>query len=245
MEGLDQRLAAIGDGHVLFVALAVALVLGLRHATDPDHLTAMSTLIAGDARGGLRRARSLGLAWGAGHATTLLLCGLPIVAVGARLPATVQRAAEAAIGVVIMALALRVLVRWRAGQFHVHAHQHGEVEHRHLHSHDARRDHDHLHAHERAVGRSPMQSYGIGLLHGAGGSAGVGVLLLANIGDRAVASAALVVFAVATAASMSLLSCGFGYLLTRGPVLRRGLVLSPALGAFSLAFGCWYALGAF
>jgi hypothetical protein len=82
------------------------------------------------------------------------------------------------------------------------------------------------------------------MIHGVGGSAGVGVLLLAGTPDRAVATLALVLFALATALSMWLLSCGFGYVLTRGPVVRRVLALAPALGAASLAFGIWYTLGA-
>ena len=70
------------------MVLAVALLLGLRHASDPDHLAAVSTLIASDPRDGRERAGRLGLAWGLGHALTLGLFGLPIVLFGAYLPET-------------------------------------------------------------------------------------------------------------------------------------------------------------
>jgi ABC-type nickel/cobalt efflux system permease component RcnA len=237
----------------LALVVAVAMGLGLRHASDPDHLAAVSTMIASEPEDGTRRAGRLGLAWGLGHATTLALFGLPIVLFNAYLPDAAQRGAEALVGVVIMFLAGRLLVRWRRGHFHAHPHRHGDTEHRHLHPHsDERAPHDHAHggrhdhAHEpeARLGRSPAQAFGVGLVHGMGGSAGVGVLLLATIPDQAEAVGALVVFALGTAVSMAALSSAFGYAITRGPVLRRTLAFAPAMGILTLAFGGWYALGA-
>lgn len=100
-------------GGGLAVVLLVALLLGLRHASDPDHLAAVSTLIASNPDDGTRRAGRLGLAWGAGHAVTLAAFGLPIVLMQAYLPDIAQRAAEALVGLMIMFLALRLLGRWR------------------------------------------------------------------------------------------------------------------------------------
>jgi ABC-type nickel/cobalt efflux system permease component RcnA len=229
----------------LALVLAVALGLGLRHASDPDHLAAVSTLIASEPEDGTRRAGRLGLAWGLGHATTLALFGLPIVLFNAYLPDVAERGAEALVGLVIMFLAVRLLTRWRRGHFHAHSHRHGDTEHRHLHphgSHQAR--HDHAHEPEARLGRSPAQAFGIGMVHGMGGSAGVGVLLLATIPDQAEAVGALMVFALGTAVSMAALSSAFGYAITRGPVLRRTLAFAPVMGVATLAFGGWYTLGA-
>jgi ABC-type nickel/cobalt efflux system permease component RcnA len=244
MFGLDDWLAELAHGEALVVVLAVALLLGLRHASDPDHLAAVSTLIASDPRDGRGRAGRLGLAWGLGHALTLGLFGVPVVLFGADLPEMAQRAAEVAVGLMIMFLAVRLLVRWRTGQFHAHAHRHGALEHRHLHPHDREDEHDHEHAPEARLGRSPAGAFGIGLVHGVGGSAGVAVLLLATIPDQAEAVAGLAVLAVGTALSMAVLSSVFGYTITRGPVRRRMLAFAPAMGVLTLAFGCWYALGA-
>jgi ABC-type nickel/cobalt efflux system permease component RcnA len=229
----------------LALVLAVALGLGLRHASDPDHLAAVSTLIASEPEDGTRRAGRLGLAWGLGHATTLALFGLPIVLFNAYLPGAAEQGAEALVGVVIMFLAVRLLMRWRRGHFHAHSHRHGETEHRHLHPHGQHRArHDHAHEPEARLGRSPRQAFGIGLVHGMGGSAGVGVLLLATIPDQAEAVGALMVFALGTAVSMAALSSAFGYAITRGPVLRRTLAFAPVMGVVTLAFGGWYTLGA-
>jgi ABC-type nickel/cobalt efflux system permease component RcnA len=246
MSGIDDALAHLAGGQTAVVVLAVAILLGLRHATDPDHLAAVSTLIAAAPHNGTRRAGRLGLSWGLGHATTLLLFGLPVVLFGSYLPDAVQQAAEALVGMVIVALAVRLLLRWQRGRFHAHAHRHGAIEHRHLHPHD--RGETHEHEHDRPVtqrlGRTSGQAYAIGLVHGMGGSAGVGVLLLAGIPDHGQAIAALLVLAVAAAGSMAALSCGFGYALTRGPVLRHVFALTPALGLAALVFGTWYMLGA-
>jgi ABC-type nickel/cobalt efflux system permease component RcnA len=244
--GLDEQMAELAQGEALVVVLAVSLLLGLRHASDPDHLAAVSTLIASEPEEGRRRATRLGLAWGLGHALTLAVFGLPIVLFHAYLPDAAQRGAEALVGVMIMLLAVRLLRRWHRGHFHAHLHRHGEVEHRHLHPHRGHAGrHDHTHEPEARLGRSPLQAFGIGLVHGMGGSAGVGVLLLAAIPGQAEAVAALLVLALGTALSMAVVSSAFGYAITRGPVLRRMLAFAPAMGALTLAFGCWYTLGAF
>jgi ABC-type nickel/cobalt efflux system permease component RcnA len=245
MFGLDERLAELSQGEPLAVVLAVALALGLRHASDPDHLAAVSTLIASDPADGTRHAGRLGLAWGLGHALTLALFGLPIVLFHAYLPEAVQRAAEVLVGLMIMALAARLLMRWRRGHFHAHLHRHGKVRHRHLHLHGQHgAGHDHAHQPEQRLGRSPASAFGIGLVHGMGGSAGVGVLLLATLPGQAEATAALVVLAFGTALSMAVLSSTFGYAITRGPALRRMLAFAPAMGTLTLVFGAWYSLGA-
>jgi hypothetical protein len=210
MFGLDNALAGASDGTTLLVVLGIALLLGLRHASDPDHLAAVTTLAAGDARAATR----LGLAWGVGHGSSLFAFGVPIVLYRAYLPDAVQVGAETAVGAVIVGLALSLLVRWHRGAFGPHAHP------------------------QRT--RTQAGAFAIGLVHGTGGSAGVGVLLLAAIPHRTIALAALAVFAVGTALSMALLSGGFGRTLAGRPLAR----IAPALGVASLAFGVWYTLGA-
>lgn len=242
MFGLDHLIEELGQGRSAIVVLVLAVVLGLRHALDPDHLVAVSTLVAGEPDRPGRRATLLGLSWGLGHATTLFLAGIPAIAVGARLPGGVQRGAEVAVGLVIMALALRLIVRWRAGRFHAHAHSHGGVVHRHLHRHAE--GHEHEHRHETEPLRSPLQAFAVGVVHGVAGSAAVVLLLLASIGDTREAVLALFLFALGTAASMAALSAAVGLALARGSVQRRLQRLVPVLGVLSLAFGAWYAAAA-
>jgi ABC-type nickel/cobalt efflux system permease component RcnA len=239
MFGLDDFLASFSDGTTLVLVIGVAILLGLRHATDPDHLAAVTALIATKRDQAARSAGKLGFAWGLGHATTLFAFGLPILLFKAYLPEPVQQGAETSVGLLIMGLAIWLLVRWRRGLFHVHLHEHGDGVHAHGHMHG---NDSHAHATKRA--RSPFQAYGIGLIHGMGGSAGVGVLLLATIHSHVVGVLALGLFALFTAVSMGLLTTGFGLTLASRPAQRSFARLAPALGFLSLAFGLWYALGA-
>jgi High-affinity nickel-transport protein len=219
MFGLDHRIASFSDGTTMAVVIVVAVLLGLRHASDPDHLAAVTTLIASGKQRAGRAAARLGFAWGLGHATSLFVFGLPVVLYSAYLPEPVQSAAETTVGFVIVALAMLLLVRWRRGAYREGGHSH------------------------RAP-RGRRQAYAIGVVHGMGGTAGVGLLLLATIKSHLLAIAALGLFAFFTAVSMALLSTGWGAALGSRPVRRSFDRIAPALGAASLAFGVWYALGA-
>jgi ABC-type nickel/cobalt efflux system permease component RcnA len=239
MFGLDDWIANLSEGASVWMVLLAAVLLGLRHASDPDHLAAVTTLIAGNREQAARRAGDLGLAWGLGHAVTLFAFGLPILLLDQYLPERVQQSAETVIAFVIVYLAVRLLFRWRRGQLHVHEHGHDGVSHAHLHSHA--RVASHGHRHEQ---RSPLGAFGIGLVHGMGGSAGVGVLLVASIESTALAVASLGVLAAFTAVSMTIVSTGFGLTLVSRPMRAGFDAVAPALGALSLAFGVWYGTAA-
>lgn len=235
MFGLDERLAAYSDGVTVWIVIAVGILLGLRHATDPDHLAAVTTLIAGGRDRAVRAATRLGLAWGLGHGTTVFAFGLPILLFDEYLPARVVQAAETVIAGLIVYLAVRLLLRSRRGAFHVHEHRHEGVAHMHLHAHDDERGHDHAHRPRSALG-----AFGIGLVHGMGGSAGVGILIVASVQSTGLAVVALALLALFTAVSMTMLTTGFGLGLVWRPVRSALDVVAPVLGVGSLAFGIWY-----
>ncbi|HET6684779.1 MAG TPA: hypothetical protein VFG75_13890 [Gaiella sp.] len=223
MFGLDEWIAGMSDEGSFVIVLLVAALLGLRHATDPDHLAALSTLVVSGRERATRAAARLGAAWGLGHAVTLVVFGVPILLAERYLPELVQRGAETTVAALIAFLAIRLLVRWRHGAF---ATTHfGE--------------HEHVHR-----VRSPAGAFGIGLVHGMGGSAGVGVLLLAAIPSRELALVALVVLAVFTAVSMTIVTTGFGAALSARRVSGAAATAAPALALSSLAFGLWYAAAA-
>lgn len=243
--GLDDWLANPGaEGTLTFF---VAVLLGIRHATDPDHLTAVSTLVLSERAEGARRAAVLGLAWGVGHAATLLAFGVPLLLFARRLPDRLLQGAEAAIGLIIVFLAGRLLLRWRRGHFHTHPHLHGGVLHAHPHVHEGNhreRSAGHAHAHAEVLGRSPLAAVGIGMVHGLGGSAGAGILVVGAASSGRPGISALVLFAGGTAVSMAVVSAAFGYALARPPVAARVSSLVPLLAVVSLIFGAWYALNA-
>lgn len=241
VEELDSWLVGAFHGAPLLVALGLAFALGLRHASDPDHLVAVTSLVAGD-DGDSRGAVRLGASWGLGHAVTLLGLGLPLIALKADLPGWLQAGAEKAVGLVIVLLAGRVTWKWARGHYRAGVHRHdadarasGGVAHRHLRR-GGNAPHEHVHV------RTPAQAFGIGLLHGLAGTGAVVVLLIAALPTQLEAAAALAVFAPMTLVSMAALTGAFAWLLTRRmvePVYRA--VLIPALGLFGLVFGLWYA----
>src|SRR2546429_5226892 len=173
MFGLDDKIAGLSNGATLLVVAGVAVLLGLRHASDPDHLAAVTTLIASGKERATSAAARMGFVWGLGHATSLFLFGLPVVLYGAYLPEAVQSAAETSVGFVIVALAVVLLVRWRRGLYRDGSHEHEDEAHEHVHS--------SLRRHAHAKTRTAWQAYGIGLVHGMGGTAGVGPGLLGTI----------------------------------------------------------------
>ena len=244
MGAMDSWLEGFMHGGAgVWVILLISVLLGLRHASDPDHLAAVTTLIASEEeRGQVRKAGFMGFFWGLGHGTTLVLVGLPLVLLNKYLPEVVSQVAEVTIGCIIVLLAVRLLVRWRRGFYHVHVHRHDSDEpHRHVHSHAKSNSHEHGH---RVPQRTPLSSYGVGLVHGVGGSGGLTLLLLSTISDKVQATGALLLFAAGTAVSMALLSTAFGLVIAGGPVARNFERVAPVLGGLSMAFGAWYALGA-
>ena len=117
VEELDHLITSLLDGAPLVVALGIAFLLGARHASDPDHLVAVTSLVAAD-RGDTRQAARLGAWWGVGHATALLALGIPLIAFKAQLPSWLESGAEKAIGAVILLLAARVIYRWARPHAH-------------------------------------------------------------------------------------------------------------------------------
>jgi len=161
----------------LVAPTGIGLLLGLRHAFEPDHLAAVSTLATRQGR--LGDACRLGLAWALGHTASLGAVALLIIAGGLHLPARLAPAAD-------------LLGRW-----HLHVHTHDEGPHFHLHSHAHGAAHEHLHPRGDA-----RRSLGFGLLHGLAGSAAILVLLIAAAPSRAAQLAYFFAFAVGTMIGM-------------------------------------------
>jgi ABC-type nickel/cobalt efflux system permease component RcnA len=237
VEDLDMWFEGLFAGAPFAVVLGIALILGARHASDPDHLVAVTSLVAADG-GDVRGAARLGAWWGAGHAGALLVLGVPLILFKSEMPTWLERGAETAVGVVILVLALRIVVKWARGDFRAGRHEHRNasrsVGHRHLHE-GADTAHPHRHL------RSRRQALGIGVLHGLAGTGAVALLLIAALPTQLEAAAALAVFAPMSVISMALCTTAFAWLLTRpivDPIYRT--VLIPGFGIFGLMFGLWY-----
>src|SRR2546430_10630196 len=164
----------------LLAISAIGLLLGFRHAFEPDHLAAVSTLAT---RPGARlwSAARLGLVWGVGHTATVGVVVAVILVLGLELPARLWPAGELLVAALLVLLGSVVIWRYARGRWHMHAHSHaGGVEpHIHLHSHAHEVGHAHSHARPDA-----RRSLGFGIAHGLAGSGAIAALLVAAAPDR-------------------------------------------------------------
>lgn len=181
--------------------LGAAFVLGVRHALDPDHLVAVSTLVAEERR--LWPAARLGLWWGAGHLVPIAAVGLPLVALRVRLPEAWEHTVDLGVGVLLVALGLRTLWALRRERVHFHVHEHDGRAHPHFHTHLGGPDHAHAHTSERVRGRI---SFLVGVVHGLAGSGAAAVVAMTAATSLAAGVAYLLAFGVGTWAGMFLTS---------------------------------------
>jgi ABC-type nickel/cobalt efflux system permease component RcnA len=211
----------------------VGLLLGFRHAFEPDHLAAVSTLAT--RQGSLLSACRLGLAWAVGHTASVGVVVLAIVAGGLHLPERLWPAADMIVALLLIGLGGSVLLRYVRGRWHMHAHTHGDGAHFHLHSHAAAATHEH--AHQSGDAR---RSLGFGLLHGLAGSAAILVLLVAAAPTRTTQLAYFLAFAAGTMVGMVLVSFSLAGIvrMASGRGARWATALHLGSAAASVAVGC-------
>jgi hypothetical protein len=234
MTALDSVLTGSLDGAPLLAVLAVAALLGLRHALDPDHVVAVTSLVAARERD-VRAAVRVGTWWGVGHSLTLILLGAPLILVEGTMPGWFEAGAEKAIGVVIAVLGARVLWTWRRSGVRLTQHVHPPAPpHRHAHHTDGGGAHPHS-------GRTRAQAVALGSLHGLAGTGAVVLLLLASLSGPRIVIAALILFAGTTIVSMALCTAGFAWVLTRPRLEPVGGLVVRTLGGIAVVFGLVYA----
>ncbi|POF34523.1 hypothetical protein [Roseibium marinum] len=186
--------------------LSLGFAIGMAHALEADHLAAVATMF--DRGRGLLPLMKRGAVWGLGHTLSLfLICGT-VLALGLTISGRVEASLELAVGVMIVILGLRVFWKLLRARIHIHVHTHGGLRHTHAHSHALDREAHGQSAHQH--GHAPMRSYlpvlGIGLLHGAAGSAGLLVLTVATTESFAEAVSYFALFGVGSLAGMAALS---------------------------------------
>jgi len=240
----------------LLSIVALGFFLGMRHATDPDHVIAVTTIVS--RQRSIRHAALIGVLWGLGHTITILLVGSAIIVFGLVIPPRVGLTMEFSVGLMLILLGilnLSGIMRWitetltpsQSGH-HSHPHGHGDFVHSHPHGHGPGQ---HGHAEDatpvswmdRAFGRlglyQILRPLAVGIVHGLAGSAAVALLVLTTIRVASWAVLYLLVFGVGTIAGMMLITAAiavpFKLSESRFSRLNRGLGLASGLA--SLAFG--------
>ena len=184
--------------------LSLGFVIGMAHALEADHLAAVAAMSS--RKTGRRALMARGAIWGLGHTLSLFLICSVVVVLGLGISGRVEARLEMIVGVMIALLGVRLLWKMRRERIHLHVHSHGDAQHLHLHSHAddtvVHEDSAHDHAHRR----EQVMTFGIGLLHGAAGSAGLLVLTVATTQTVGQAILYFVVFGIGSMAGMAALT---------------------------------------
>jgi high-affinity nickel permease len=243
----------------LLAIIALGFFLGMRHATDPDHVIAVSTIVTRERS--VRQAALIGILWGLGHTITIVLVGAVIILFSVVIPPRLGLTMELSVGLMLVVLGVMNLsgfTRWitetltpSGGQgvlVHSHPHFHGDYVHSHAHGHTPE-------AHGHREGETPQgwldKTFGrlglyqslrpliVGLVHGLAGSAAVALLVLTTIRNPLWATAYLCVFGVGTIAGMMLITAAIAMPLAfagnRFGRMNRAFAIGS--GLVSLGFG--------
>jgi len=215
--------------------LGLGLILGLRHALDPDHIAAVSTIVS-ESRS-VRRSSLIGTCWGLGHTMSLLIAGVLVIALKIQISDRAALWMEFAVALMLILLGLKAILRsLRGWRIHVHRHTHDGRSHSHMHLHRPSEEHAHQHRH---LIRSGARPFLVGMVHGMAGSAALMILVLATIPSALAGLIYIAVFGLGSVGGMlimsSLISLPFILTRQRFNVLSQGLQV--AVGLFSLGFG--------
>jgi ABC-type nickel/cobalt efflux system permease component RcnA len=232
---MEERLAELG----IVAALALGVLLGLKHSLDPDHVVAVSTVVS--EYNNPLRAFWVGVSWGLGHTTTLFVIGMIIIALRLSIPDRTALFLEFLVGVMLVALGAQVVYKFRKRKVHGHVHGHEAAAHQHFHSHAQDPNHDPVHHELRGVGRPFLRkkSYFVGTVHGLAGSAALTLLVLASIESLWAGIGYILLFGVGSVLSMGIITILMSFPLVfsakRLPDLNRSIQLG--VGAISVVFG--------
>ena len=237
--------------------VAVGFFLGMRHATDPDHMIAVTAIVTRQRQ--FSRAALIGAFWGAGHTLTILAVGAVIILFDVAIPVRLGLSMELSVAFMLVLLGVMNVVAFLrstpaspaepgSAVLHSHPHAHGDYVHTHTHghapeAHSHRLDQTPLARLDRLFGKlalyRPLRPFVIGVVHGLAGSAAVALLVLATIRNPRWAVAYLLVFGLGTVAGMMLITLSMAKALS---FLGKGRQkfshrLGLASGLLSLAFG--------
>jgi high-affinity nickel-transport protein len=255
-----MHLMSFTNAAPLAVAI-VGLTLGMRHATDADHVIAVTTIVSRERR--LAAAARIGIAWGLGHSATVLLVGSAIILFKITIAPRLGLAMEFAVAVVLVLLGLSNLMRPRSmpegpgesdGEplpvVHSHAHFHGAVAHSHPHAHLEPQEHEHHQLPEPATETSNVRgltglvrAFGVGLVHGLAGSAAIALLVLSTIPKPWWAILYLAVFSLGTVVGMLIITTAIGipFALSASRLVRFNDRLRTSSALLSIGFGLFLA----
>jgi len=246
---MESSLTSVG----VLALLGLGLVFGLKHATEVDHVVAVSTIVS-EHRNVLRSALVGGL-WGAGHTASLVIVGVLVLVFRVAIPVPVANWLEFGVAVMIIALGVLAIVKVlrKRPDVHLHRHSHDGQSHVHIHFHEQGTEHAPGTAHQLSETKHPPHSHAIsqvglkpmlvGAMHGLAGSAALTLLVVTQIQSIWLGLVYLAVFGVGSSVGMLLMSglIGLPFALSGRRLTSINYGLQTAAGCLSVAFGLWYA----
>jgi sulfite exporter TauE/SafE len=214
-----------------FSVLVIGFVLGLQHATEADHLAAVSTIVS--EKKNLLTASIVGGMWGIGHTISLFAVGILVIFLKLQISETLEARLEACVGVMLVLLGINALRKlFQANRVHLHTHEHDGHRHAHVHTHHEDRSDISHH-------RLSPRSVAIGMVHGLAGSAALMLLVVPTISSPTIALAYILIFGIGSIGGMMamsfLIGLPFHFTAGRFDLLNRGIRL--VAGVFSLGLG--------
>jgi ABC-type nickel/cobalt efflux system permease component RcnA len=226
-----------------FALLGLGLVYGLKHATEADHIVAVSTIVSEHRN--VWRSAFVGGLWGIGHTLSLVVVGILVLALRIAIPESVSSWLELGVAAMIIALGASALfraLRRRRAMVHLHKHSHEGVDHIHLHFHEPETEHaGPVKSHSHAIKQVGIKPLLVGAMHGLAGSGALIIIVLAQTGSVTVGLLYLAIFGLGSIGGMLLMSALVGLpfaLSSRLTGIHHGL--QTAAGVLSIAFGIWY-----
>jgi ABC-type nickel/cobalt efflux system permease component RcnA len=220
-----------------FAVLGLGFLLGLKHATEADHLAAVSTIAAG--RKSLWGSALVGGLWGLGHTISLVAAGILVLFLNVEISERAETALEFAVGIMLTLLGLNVLKKIVNGaRVHLHKHEHGPHAHAHPHIHETGAAHE-PHTHH-GLSLSPRALI-VGMIHGMAGSAALMLLVIPTIESKAVGVLYIIIFGIGSIGGMMIMSflVGLPFTLTALRFDRFNRLLQAAAGMISVGLGLW------
>ncbi len=240
---LSHEEASLGSLGALGV-LGLGLIYGLKHATEVDHVVAVSTIVSEHRK--LSQAALVGGLWGAGHTLSLAIVGSVVLAMRIAIPDRLASLLEFGVALMIIGLGLSATAKalCRRGGFHWHRHTHDDFAHVHVHFHEPGTQHvGPIESHSHALTRIGLKPVLVGAMHGLAGSAALTLLVLTQIRSVALGLLYLGVFGLGSIGGMLIMSgvVGLPFVWSANRLSRAHFGLQMAAGALSVCFGIWYA----
>jgi ABC-type nickel/cobalt efflux system permease component RcnA len=233
----------------VFALLGLGLVFGLKHATEVDHVVAVSTIVSEHRN--VWRSALVGALWGIGHTASLVIVGVLVLVFRVAIPLPVANWLEFGVALMIITLGVLAVVRVlrRRQDVHLHRHSHDGLSHVHIHFHEHGTEHGAVPSpaaktsHSHAMSQLGLKPLLLGAMHGLAGSAALTLLVLTQIQSVSLGLLYLGVFGVGSTFGMLLMSglIGLPFALSGHRLTSFNYGLQTAAGGLSIAFGFWYA----